>query len=325
MTSSTIDSKKSAGFSLFHFSAAADTMSADQKKQASNYERFVTNNEMFVIGGQITQNGSVSSWAQTAAENPMPLSITIMPIEQILTPQYFPGIPASELQSKQSAMTTAVNRYCSWLQAQGVVAQCSAPGPDPPTPLGSIWGGFYQSDDCNKDNNVNPFTLALACPAGFNQHQIGRVTAPESKCGASQFVCLKDGLTSDPLQNYGGGYQVNDQGKNNLVNPLTGATTCPAGYIAVNTGRISEPELKNSGGNQFSCLNMNHVPTYESTAGFYQISDTNSVDRITNPFTSAPSCPPSYTAIQRGRTLAPEAKAGAAQFVCIANNLINLF
>jgi hypothetical protein len=325
MTSSTIDTKTSAGFSLFHFSAAANTMSQKEVKQASDYQRFVNTTEMFMVGGQLTQNGSLSAWANEAAVNPMPLTVTLIPLSELLTTAYFPKMAAADLHNKQVAMSTAVNSYCSWLQAQGVVPQCTAPGPDPPVPEGSIWGGFYQDDDCNKDNLNNPFTGALSCPAGFTQHKIGRVIAPESKCGANQFVCLMNNVKSDPLQNYGGGYQVNDQHSQNLPNPLTGDVTCPPGYTAVNTGRVTEPELKGSGANQMSCLNVAHVPTYESTAGFYQVTDTNSLDRIVNPFTSAPSCPPGYTAVQYGRTLAPEGKAGAAQYVCIASNLINLF
>lgn len=58
---------------------------------------------------------------------------------------------------------------------------------------GATWGfgGMYQRDDCGVNNIVNPLTGALACPAGFTGHRVGRVLAPESGCGANQILCIK--------------------------------------------------------------------------------------------------------------------------------------
>jgi len=254
----------------------------------------------------------------------MPLSITLIPLSELLTTDYFPGFSAAELASKQNAMTTALSSYCNWMLAQGRVSQCTAPGPDPPTPPGSIFAGFFQADDCNKNNYNNPFTNSLSCPTGFSSHQTGRILTPESKCGANQFVCLKDGVNKDPLNNYGGSYQTADINGETVVNPLTGQFSCPAGYTSVKTGRGMSPATKN-GVTQYSCLNTAKNPTYESTAGFYQVGDINAEDRIVNPFTQAPSCPPTYCSVQYGRLMAPEAKSGAVQFVCIACNLVGLF
>jgi len=251
----------------------------------------------------------------------------LIPLSDLISPTYFPYLNKTELALKQSAATTALNSYCAWLQSQGVVGQCAAPGPDPPTPAGSIFAGAYQNDDCGKDNVVNPFTNAMNCPAGSNPNQIGRVFAPESRCGASQFVCIRGGLSHDPELNYAGGYQFCDDNNHNdyYVNPFTGKTSCPAGYTPCTTGRVLGAEAK-VGCNQISCINTSHVPTYETTAGFYQLTDTGSGDHITNVFTQATSCPVKYCAVQHGRVHPPEGGgAGGNQFVCIACNLLNLF
>ncbi len=53
------------------------------------------------------------------------------------------------------------------------------------------YGGGYQVDDCGRDNVANPLGGGLGCPSGYHQANTGRIKAPESYCGANQYICVK--------------------------------------------------------------------------------------------------------------------------------------
>src|SRR5260370_13615297 len=126
------------------------------------------------------------------------------------------------------------------------------------------FGGMFQVDDCGRDTIGNAYNNgATSCPSGFFQDRIGRVTAPESQCGAWQYLCdarpneagghtvtqgLDCGLNT---LRWGGQYQTDDCGINTRVNPLTGNTNCPpARYFAVQSARFQAPDSP-CGRNQF--------------------------------------------------------------------------
>src|SRR5262249_31776078 len=110
---------------------------------------------------------------------------------------------------------------------------------------------------------------AVSCPSGFWPDRIGRVRAPESRCGAWQYVCdarineagghtvtaggIDAGLNT---LRWGGQFQKDDCFGNSRVNPLTGGFTCPsARYFAVQYGRVLGPET-GCGVNQFVCVGI---------------------------------------------------------------------
>jgi len=284
---------------------------------------------LFVVGGQLTGNGSVIAWMNTASANPMPLTVQLMLLSDVITPAYFPDIPSSQLAVVQNNTLTALYGYCELLKTQSLVTQCTAPNPDPPLPQPSVFGGMYQADDCGVENVANVFTGQMSCPSGYHYYRVGRILTPQSKCGAYQFVCLHDNMTADPQTAYGGAYQVTNTSlcKNPqsdiMYNPLTNGLSCPLGYTAVASARIYAPDA-NCPGTQYSCIRTNSTPIYETTAGFYQRPDSGSVDVVTNIFTGATSCPSGYCPAQRGRVLTPDSKVGSNLYACIACNLINI-
>ena len=123
-----------------------------------------------------------------------------------------------------------------------------------------VYGGMFQIDDCGTNNVVNPeANYTLGCPGGFTRSKFARVKAPESNCGATQYLCsMTPGAFSfsDPnfdKRRFGGAYQVDDCGQNNVNNPLTGGTWCPAGYNWKLFGRAKAAEGSQCGMRQIVC------------------------------------------------------------------------
>jgi hypothetical protein len=327
MQSTTRDMTAYASANLWIFSAAASAMTQEQVQMAHTYQRFVNDTSIYSYGGKLPANGSVAAWLDTVYANSLPLTTDFMYISDLMDPFYISDFNATELKIIQANTINCMsNDYCKWLESEAVVFQCTGLGPDNPLPPKSIFGGIYQVDDCGKDNVDNTFTSAMACPEEYAPSFIGRVFAPESSCGAAQYLCLLIGIGSDGQHNYGGGYQLSSQQSKdfqNRNNPLTGSTSCPAGFTTVLSGTSNN---RAGGGipaltiNQYSCLNTSHIPTYESIGGFYSVDDKKTTHTV-NTFTNAPSCPVNYCAVQIGRVLIGE--IGGTQFVCIACNLLN--
>ena len=56
------------------------------------------------------------------------------------------------------------------------------------------------------------------------------------------------------IYRYGGSYQIDDCGTNNIGNPLGSGLGCPSGYTPRNVGRVKCPEGRGCGGTQYICL-----------------------------------------------------------------------
>jgi len=131
------------------------------------------------------------------------------------------------------------------------------------------FGGMYQVDDCGANTIGNAYNNgATSCTGGFLPRRIGRVKAPESGCGAWQYLCAA--RTNEPgghtvtqgidcglnTLRWGGQYQKDDCFGDSRVNPLTGSYSCPSPrYFAVQYGRVLGPET-GCGVNQFVCVGI---------------------------------------------------------------------
>jgi hypothetical protein len=137
------------------------------------------------------------------------------------------------------------------------------------------FGGMFQVDDCGVNTIGNRFNdNRLSCPPGFFQDWIGRVMAPESGCGANQFLCSArpeeaGGATFENGVNlgvntlrYAGQYQVDDCGTNTI-----GPVGCARGYTSVAYGRVKGPEGGQCGVTQYVCVAVE--PPITVTAGTY--------------------------------------------------------
>jgi len=155
---------------------------------------------------------------------------------------------------------------------------------------------------------LNPYTKALNCPKGYDAVQIAKFY------GTSQFVCIKHGVKSDPLHFFGGMYQVSDC-RNNFVNPLTGATNCPAGH----TNMVFEVSIVNGPACVYPwdyrhpahvhwCYNATTGLKNAIIGGFYNNYGAN------NPWTGTVSCPYGFTSYRIQGTA-----ANGNSYVCLSN------
>jgi hypothetical protein len=124
--------------------------------------------------------------------------------------------------------------------ASGAQYLCLAPQADGMT--GWSFTGVYAKDDKPTSNNdvANQFGGAggTSCPAGTGTpHWFGRTMGPESRWGVSQFFCSLDTKSTERMP-FGGMYQVDDCGRSNTVNPMTGGLGCPDGFGPVQMGRV---------------------------------------------------------------------------------------
>jgi len=185
-----------------------------------------------------------------------------------------------------------------------------------------VFGGMYQRDDfptsSRANNVVNPVTGALSCPSGFTARQFGRIRAPESQNGASQFFCVApyDGVRQG--FSYTGAYQTDDRGTgyNNITNQYAGGVlSCPAGTgVPYQFGRAIGPESL-WGVSQFHCGLSTYSPEKMPIGGMYQADDCGR-NSIFNPMTGSLGCPEGFTPVQMGRIQTPESLCGANQYVC---------
>ncbi len=126
------------------------------------------------------------------------------------------------------------------------------------------FAGRYQVDDCGRNNVGNPWVAGgLGCPYGAQALLVGRTKAPESGCGANQYMCgFADGSPTARTMPFGGAYQLGDCGTNTYSNPFTFNTTCPPGWIPVSAGRVKVPEGSQCGGSQYFCAAPADVPCF---------------------------------------------------------------
>jgi hypothetical protein len=118
---------------------------------------------------------------------------------------------------------------------------------------GYAFGGMYQIDDSGRKHVPNAINSNnLSCPDGFDTILKGRVQAPETGWGATQYVCLSQRVEA-PRYRLRGLYQVNDNGQGNIPNHYTNSTTCAAGELTIAVGRVKSPETK-WGGTQYACV-----------------------------------------------------------------------
>jgi hypothetical protein len=107
--------------------ASGSTLSGSQEQIAQYFSYQAMKQTEFTVGARPPINGSVDEWVSDAQFNPMPLWYTLIPLHELLTPQYFPHDP--NIGIKQKNLFNAMYNYCPNLLAQGAVKTCSAPTP----------------------------------------------------------------------------------------------------------------------------------------------------------------------------------------------------
>jgi len=108
--------------------ASGSTLSQSQEQIAQAFSSQTIQQSEFSVGARPPSNGSVNEWISQALINPMPLWYTLIPLHELLTPQFFPQ--DQNIGIKQKNLFNAMNNYCPMLLGQGAVKTCSAPTPN---------------------------------------------------------------------------------------------------------------------------------------------------------------------------------------------------
>lgn len=309
-----------AAASAYGASAAAGTMSQQQKEDAATFESYTVHQGLFVTGSQFPADGQAVTWANSAITEPGALTFQLISLDEVLTADLFAN--ASFFAAVQAALREALTDYCSVMVKRGALKNCNAPVDPTPTVRDISFGGMFEVDDCGKDNVINAWTGGLNCAAGYTPYRTARIKAPESSCGAVQLYCYRAPSSPDaPVPEFGGMYQVNDGHASDYPNALNNNQfACPAGFNDFQIERALHPEL-HVGTNIHICLRNSLSPSSSVLGGFFQLTDLGFPDdNIVNPFTGAASCPLGYQGLQVGRIKVPEGKqAGANSYICMTD------
>jgi len=118
---------------------------------------------------------------------------------------------------------------------------------------------------------------------------------------------------------WGGHFQIDDCGGNNVVNQMTGSTNCGDGFTQYRSNRQSDPE-SHCGGNDYFCAGPGVAQFPQVFYGMYQVSDCGT-DWVNNPETGTLGCPSGYSSLKIGRVKVPEgSQCGATQYACLGGS-----
>jgi len=121
-----------------------------------------------------------------------------------------------------------------------------------------------------------------------------------------------------PERFFGGMFQVDDCGTNNVKNPMTGDLNCPTGFEIVTAARLTAPEGSACGALQSFCVlpasERSPQPTF---GGTFQLDD-DGRQAYPNYITGSNNCPGGFNALRMERTLQPESNVGSWLYICLA-------
>jgi len=115
----------------------------------------------------------------------------------------------------------------------------------------------------------------------------------------------------------GGMYQVDDCGRNNVNNGVTGGLFCPASYTAVEASRFQSPESK-CGAVQFYCVERSKLEK-GSFGGIYQINDNGRGKYSNRECGSSYCCPNNKKPYVFQRVYHPEERVGSNTYICLGS------
>merc|ERR1719341_1701259 len=119
MESEGFDVSAAASYSGFGFSVGAEfSMSSKQQSASSRFneevETYTTS-----VGSAVPQDGDAMTWASTVKDNPVPMGIQLIPISNVLKPQYTGEVFDQGFVDK---FTEVLGGYCDYLKANGELA-----------------------------------------------------------------------------------------------------------------------------------------------------------------------------------------------------------
>lgn len=167
------------------------------------------------------------------------------------------------------------------------------------------WDGAHNSEGNTDSGDWDPGSFKLDCDASS---QVMKGVSHDANGHVHAILCC-NGVRKQWA--WGGSFQLDDcSGVNNRANPITGSTTCPAGYTAYRSTRQLDPETL-CGGFDYFCAKEVPPGLSEGTSwiSMFQVDDCG-VNNV------GPGCPTNSTAVKLERVMAPESLCGAEQYAC---------
>ena len=118
LTSQGLNVKVAAGYSGLK-TVSANAVTDDQEKQAQEFEEARSSVQEFFVGGGPpigSGNWTAKSWAATVEKNPLPITYTIVHIENLLTSDYFPR--DTNIAAKKAILLDTLKLYCFKISAE---------------------------------------------------------------------------------------------------------------------------------------------------------------------------------------------------------------
>jgi len=144
MISAGLDISAAASYSAV-ISAGGTLQTDKERSDAQTFMSKTTEQNRFNKGGTYSQDST--TWMASVRAAPMPIYYELLSLDQVLQPKFMPSdINLTELAAKRHSLGEALTRYCSKMQAAGLVESCNPPTPDPtPAPAVRQWLPFLYS------------------------------------------------------------------------------------------------------------------------------------------------------------------------------------
>jgi len=146
------DVKESAKWSGFGFKGVLDTRTKSQIKMGTEFDNRTTHRFSFNIGG--TYSSDERSFLHNSLGNPLPITISLLNITEIMHANFTGGHIIRDLDQKRKNLIMALDNYCSYWAQGPSATQCQSAPPDTPLPQPIPWNGQnlmlvnYDMRDC---------------------------------------------------------------------------------------------------------------------------------------------------------------------------------
>mmetsp|Transcript_66721 Transcript_66721/g.77435 ORF Transcript_66721/g.77435 Transcript_66721/m.77435 type:complete len:535 (+) Transcript_66721:27-1631(+) len=231
------------------------------------------------------------------------------------------SLAGSYMSEEQKSMARSFSQYTSKQRLYTLGTPIPADG------KAETWGS-----SCINDPQVVYYGLTalseLITPDFFPNDTLiqSKKTNLEAALGDYCNQLLKQGLVKDcnpptdpkrnVVNNFGGMYQVDDCGRDNVANGMTGGLYCPQGFTPVSQARLKAPE-SGCGAVQTYCIDRTLSNQGGSFGGMYQITDGNIQRNPNHEAEDRYACPTNTTSYFFQRVYDPEYSRGSNVYICL--------
>mmetsp|Transcript_13623 Transcript_13623/g.20520 ORF Transcript_13623/g.20520 Transcript_13623/m.20520 type:complete len:547 (-) Transcript_13623:30-1670(-) len=133
MLSEGISIENAASASLLSQTGGRDTLTNQQKEEAATFDKNKKKSGQWSYGGR--PSSTIQAWLDSVESEPNPVIVTSRSNIYLLTSSFFPNM--TDIDLKLQALQNATDQYCSVLEEEHLIEQCTGHLTDlpPPTPI----------------------------------------------------------------------------------------------------------------------------------------------------------------------------------------------